>query len=312
MRSRRATRAISTAVAAVLCIALLAGLVGCEDGKVKSWRALLTAQVSGFRFRANYSGFVRDVPYTPDATDLQKMDIIRTTGDEPAPVFVFVHGGYWKSGNRRLYPVLGKALHDQGIVTVLLDYRLYPEVTYPAFAYDVAAGLNWIHDHIAEYGGDPERIVVGGHSAGSHLVALMLLKDDLRALLSFAPTDLAGVVLLSGAYDLERDNLLDPKILLKVMGSEENLNAAQPIKHAKADIPPVLIVNAEGDQLTSEAQASRFAETLRSAGASVTYVKIPEGSHLSPIVDLIPGHEGPIRDEFFRFFRDVTRPPANP
>jgi carboxylesterase type B len=95
-------------------------------------------------------------------------------------VFVFLHGGYWQSGTIKLYGSLAKSLARLGVVTVSVEYRLYPQVTFPAFMDDAVAALNWVRAHIGEFGGDPNRIVLSGHSAGAHMAALLLVDDRFR------------------------------------------------------------------------------------------------------------------------------------
>ena len=86
---------------------------------------------------------------------------------------VFFYGGSWTTGRRGLYRFVGAALAERGIVTVLPDYRLYPQVKFPLFVDDGALAVAWVQKHAHEFGGDPHRIVLMGHSAGGHEAAFL-------------------------------------------------------------------------------------------------------------------------------------------
>ena len=85
--------------------------------------------------------------------------------DAKAPVVVFIFGGSWRDGDKEAYRFVGDALTARGIVTVIADYRLYPETSYPGFVEDTAAAVAWTYRNIARFGGDPHRIFITGHSA---------------------------------------------------------------------------------------------------------------------------------------------------
>ena len=104
----------------------------------------------------------------------QKLDLyLPLQRDNATPVVVFFYGGSWKSGERRNYRFVGEALASRGIVTVVPDYRLYPEIRYPAFLQDSAAAVAWVKRQIAAYGGDPSRVFLAGHSAGAYNAAML-------------------------------------------------------------------------------------------------------------------------------------------
>jgi len=109
----------------------------------------------------------------------QKLDVYEPSQklDRAAPVVVFFYGGSWQFGERRNYRFVGQALADHGIVAVLPDYRLYPEVTFPGFVEDGAKAVRWTHDNIARFGGDPSRVFLMGHSAGAHIATLLALDE---------------------------------------------------------------------------------------------------------------------------------------
>src|SRR5688500_1911214 len=116
----------------------------------------------------------RDVPYGEG--ERQALDIYapRQVGG-PLPVVFFTYGGSWMDGDRRNYDFAGRALAAQGFVVVIADYRLVPELEYPGFLEDCASAFAWVVDHIGQYGGDPRRIALMGHSAGAYNATMLAL-----------------------------------------------------------------------------------------------------------------------------------------
>src|SRR5262245_3194137 len=119
----------------------------------------------------------RDIPYTEPADPRQKVDIYAPEGAKNLPVVFWIHGGGWQTGDRTNVQVKPSAFADKGFVFVSSGYRLLPDVEMVTIFRDVAKSVRWVHDHIAEHGGDPQRILVMGHSAGAQLAALICIDD---------------------------------------------------------------------------------------------------------------------------------------
>ncbi|WP_240410482.1 alpha/beta hydrolase [Hymenobacter oligotrophus] len=111
------------------------------------------------------------------------------------PVVVFIHGGNWNSGRKEIYRFVGRRLAKQGVVAVVINYRLAPQVQVPAMANDCARAVRWTKEHIGEFGGDPGRIYLMGHSAGGGLAALLATNDALFAQLGLPQNPVRGVIL---------------------------------------------------------------------------------------------------------------------
>jgi acetyl esterase/lipase len=124
---------------------------------------------------------------TPDRRDgadpRQTLDVYRPANDDgsPKPVVVFFYGGKWQSGAKADYLFVGEALASRGVIAVIPDYRLYPQVRYPKFLEDGADAVSYTLQHAAEWGGDPHRISIAGHSAGAYIAPVL---DDLTAILA--------------------------------------------------------------------------------------------------------------------------------
>lgn len=142
------------------------------------------------------------------ASKRQQLDVyvplVTTERVRPAggwPLVVFFYGGSWKYGERAHYRFVGEALAARGIVTVIPDYRLYPEVRYPDFLKDNAAATAWALREAARFDADPKRVFVMGHSAGGYNAAMVALDARWLTAESVAPTQLAGWIGLAGPYD---------------------------------------------------------------------------------------------------------------
>jgi len=175
---------------------------------------------------------------------------------------VFFCGGRWSGGQRSDYAFVGAALAERGIVVVIPDYRIYPDVRFPAFVEDGARAVRWTGDHIARYGGDPGRIHVMGHSAGAHIAAMLALDRDYLD----GRVDLAGMIGLAGPYDflpLEAADLRD------MFGPPERFPASQPIEFARGDAPPMLLLHGLDDDTVWPRNSRNLAAAIHARGGRV-------------------------------------------
>src|ERR1700722_332438 len=189
------------------------------------------------------------------------LDLYLPKSDEAKkPVVVFVCGGDWDSGKKEDYPFVGDALAKRGFIVVIPDYRIYPEVRYPAFLEDGASAVRWTLAHIAAYGGDPDKVSVMGHSAGGY-IALMLALDG--QWLGANRARIKSAVGLAGPYDFLP--LTDP-VLKIIFGTEAALARTQPITYVDGKAPPVLLVTGRLDRIVSPGNVTRLAARIRAHG----------------------------------------------
>ena len=218
----------------------------------------------------------------------------------PWPVAVFFYGGSWDTGRRQDYNWVGRALAAKGFLTVVPDYGLYPEVRYPGFLEDGARAVRWAQDHAGEFGGDPERIVLVGHSAGAYNAAMIAL--DRRYL------DGAGVegrrirawAGLSGPYDFLP--LSDP-IAIRTFGEAPDLPGTQPLSFVRADAPPAFLATGDKDTIVYPRNTRKLAARLREAGVTVEERRYEGVDHVRMILALSPlfRHRTPVLAEMTAF-----------
>lgn len=232
----------------------------------------------------------------------QRLDIYRPRDvAEARPVVVFFYGGAWRSGNRASYLFLAEALTSRGFVVVVPDYRLYPEVTFPAFVEDAAAAVAWTARHAGEFGGDPQRLFVMGHSAGAHLAAMISLDGRFLAAQDLSPASIAGFIGLAGPYDFLP---LTTERLQRTF-PEETRARSQPIDFVAANAPRALLATGENDTTVRPGNSQRLAARLRAAGVEVRELSYPDYTHISIVTRLAAPLRvgGALLDEIERFVR---------
>ena len=217
---------------------------------------------------------VRDVPYA--AGERHVLDIYRPRADN-APVVVFVYGGGWRSGDKATYRFAGAALAARGLLTVIPDYRTYPQAAFPGFVEDAAAAVAWAKAHASEYGGDPGRVFLIGHSAGAHIAAMLTLDAQWLNTVGLDPRrDLAGFVGIAGPYDFLP---LESETLKIIFGPSEQLARTQPINFVMGGEPPTLLITGGFDLSVDPRNSERLAAKIESLGGHADVIKYPMIGH---------------------------------
>src|SRR6266446_5635963 len=129
----------------------------------------LVVLLLAFSVRASEPKIHRDLAYVEPKNERQTLDVYAPTEGKNHPVVVWIHGGGWKSGDKKGVQKKPQAFVDKGYIFVSTNYRFVPNVTVKEMTGDIAKAIRWVHDHAKDYGGDPESIFVMGHSAGAHL-----------------------------------------------------------------------------------------------------------------------------------------------
>lgn len=226
------------------------------------------------------------------------LDLYATKEKKSAPVFFFIHGGAWKSGDRSQYPAIGNHFAKQGVLTVVPSYRLAPKYPHPAQIEDVAASFAWVVRHISEYGGDTNRLYVGGHSAGGHLAALLTLDPHYLEKHLISSKAIRGTIALSGVY-----NFTEGDGQPSVFGKDPQIRReASPLFHVKTGAPPFLVSYCQWDYLTLPAQAREFHAALEAANIPSVILFVPRESHISEMVN-VPKDNDPTAAAILRFIQ---------
>jgi acetyl esterase/lipase len=200
----------------------------------------------------------------------------------PAPVVVFFYGGGWASGDKAMYRFVGASLAAQGVLVVIPDYRLYPDVRFPGFVDDAAKAVAWTHANAARFGGDPHRLFLMGHSAGAHIATLLALDASYLHAVHLSPArDVCGVIGLAGPYDFLP---LHDATLKAVFGPAADRARSQPINFVSARAPPMLLLAGRDDHTVDPGNTVRLAGRLRAAGGTVEDRLYPMIGHKTLIV----------------------------
>ncbi|GAC1326216.1 MAG: alpha/beta hydrolase [Collimonas sp.] len=214
-----------------------------------------------------------------------KLDIYAPlAATEPAPVVVFFYGGNWTSGERADYAFVGHALAARGIVAVIADYRLYPDVRYPDFLDDAAQAVAWTVKEVAHYGGDPKRLFVMGHSSGAYNAAMIALDGRWLGRQGMTPAAVHGWIGLAGPYDFIP---IANKTTRPVFLFPDTPPDSQPINHVSASAAPALLIAPEEDNLVDpKRNTGGMARELRAHGVPVTELYFGKVSHQTLVASL--------------------------
>ncbi|MDO7884523.1 alpha/beta hydrolase [Hymenobacter cheonanensis] len=251
---------------------------------------------------ARASRRVANVPYVAaSAPDFDakrhRLDIYQPTAKAatPRPVVLFIHGGSWDSGSKDdlLYKAIGRRLAKNGFVGVVISYRLAPQVLVPQQADDCARALAWTVAHIAEYGGDPERLVLMGHSAGGGLAALLATGSDTllarhglpaRAVHGVLLDDPAGLDMLDYLTKMEYPN--DAQYLVPFSKDPAVWRQASALYHVRAGAPPMSLYIGGDTYPSIKNSSEKYRQRLTQLGEAPRYTILPGKKHVGMVTQL--------------------------
>jgi len=243
----------------------------------------------------------RDIPYANPAHERQKLDVYSPAGAKNLPVVFWIHGGGWQTGDKSSVQLKPQVFMEKGFVFVSTNYRLLPSVEMGTIIRDIAKSIRWVHDHIAEHGGDPKRLLVMGHSAGAQLAAL--ISTDER----YLKAEGLSLSIIKGCVPVDGDTYDVPAIIETAetrrrvhgqpqakFGHREKFGN-DPAKHRDFStvthvasgkmIPPFLILHV-ADHPDNSAQAQRLGAVLNKASIPVTVFGAKETNHTKINEDL--------------------------
>lgn len=247
-----------------------------------------------------------DIAYTEPAAERQILDIYAPEEAKNLPVVFWIHGGGWQAGDKSMVEMKPKAFTEKGYVFVSINYRLLPQVEMETIISDVAKSFGWVHKNIRQFGGDPDRIIVMGHSAGAQLAALLCTDDR------YLKAEDVPFSVLKGCIPVDGDTYDIPAIITtaetrrRVHGQPQakfghrekfgndsskhlNFSAVSHVARNKG-IPPFLILYVSSHPDTT-AQAERLNSVLHDAGISTKLFGAKDSSHTRLNDDLGTPHD---------------------
>jgi arylformamidase len=281
---------------------------------------LVVAVAAAAVSNAHAQSVTRDIRYAT-AHERQMLDVYAPAGARNLPVVFWIHGGGWQAGDKSMVALKPKAFMDAGFVFVSIQHRLLPTVAMEAITSDVATALGWVHKNIAAYGGDPNRLLVMGHSSGAQLAALMCTDDR------YAKSQGFSLTVIKGCVPVDADTFDIPAIIemaetrarvhhlpLPTYGHRQKFGNDpakhldfSPVTHVAKDkgIPPFLILHISENPDTG-AQAHRMAGALQAAGIPVKVVAGRETTHAS-LNDNLGKADDPVTKELFAFVAEALK-----
>lgn len=247
----------------------------------------------------------RNIPYADPAHERQVLDVYSPRDAKNLPVVFWIHGGGWQTGDKTSVQRKPRVFVDKGFVFVSTNYRLLPSVDMETIVRDIAKSVRWVHEHIAKYGGDPQRLFIMGHSAGAQLAALICTDER------YLKAEGLSLAILKGCVPVDGDTYDVPAIIEtaetrrrvhglpqakfghreKFGNDPEKHRDFSAVTHIAKDkgIPPFLILHV-ADHPDTSAQAQRLANVLKAAGVPVTVFGGKETTHNKINADLgLPG-----------------------
>ena len=194
-------------------------------------------------------------------------------------IVMFVYGGSWRSGRlfsgkKEYYRFVGKLFSNEGFITIIPDYRVYPEVNFPSFVEDVAKAVKWVHTNM-DLNKNNRRLILVGHSAGAHIVSLLVLDPNYFNEIGIDRSVLGGWVGLSGPYNF---NPLSVRYIRPIFESVINdIDKARPVSFASDKAPPGILIHGKRDRLVSASNSEVLYKALAGAGSKIEYLPVDAG-----------------------------------
>lgn len=234
----------------------------------------------------------------------QQLDIFipeKTVAD--SPVVVFFYGGSWKRGDKAKYKFVGDSLAGKGFTTVIPDYRLYPEVTFPAFVEDGAKAIAWVRENVeqAQHG-----IVVMGHSAGAHTAALLALDQRYLEEAGHPLSIIRGMIGLAGPYGF---NPMEYRSTRPIFADVEVIEQAMPVTFACSAKTPLLLFHGAGDGTVIPENSKALKRRVEECAGNVKYVELDDIGHFFILLGLTDSFlaDNTIQSSIEEFLQSLSR-----
>ncbi len=238
----------------------------------------------------------------------QRLDVYSPPEAADRPVVVFWYGGSWVKGRKSEYRFVGTTLAEHGIVAVIPDYRLYPQVHFPAFDEDGARAVAWVEEHVQEFGGDPHHIVLMGHSAGGHTAAFLAFNHAFLRQFGADPGCIVGLVGLSGTYVLVPGSA-EERATFPPPYTEKDW---QPIRFVDERAPPTLLLHGTDDKEVLPQEAVELRDVMLRDHLRVELHLYPHRGHGDTVSAFAPiaRWRTPAVKDTLAFIQSVTDSPS--
>ena len=225
---------------------------------------------------------IHDLRYGMGAAE--RLDLyLPASARQPAPLLIFIHGGYWRALRKEDSAMMAKVFTDAGVAVATLEYPLLPEATLPETVREVRSAVAWLYRHGTAYGIDPDRMYASGSSAGGHLIG-MLLASNWQASYGLPPVVIQGGVGLSGLYDIQP--LCDTHINDWLRLTPEQARRLSPL-YQLPDTPTPLVLTVGGLETDGfKHQTLAYETAWRAKGYPVTRVEAPHCNHFNLVGEL--------------------------
>ena len=244
-------------------------------------------------------------PHARHVLDVYRPQSSRDAEDQDGPIAIFIYGGGWRSGNRSTYGFVGAALASRGITTVIPDYRLHPEVKFPAFVEDAARAYVWTSTTLASGAGKRRPIFLIGHSAGAHIAALLALDPRYLAAAQVGSHKPAGLIGLAGPYAFDPTTYPSTKeIFAPALGSQD----ARPVAFTGPASPPALLMHGLKDEAVQLSNMRELAAALQASGTPVRKLELADIGHIGLVLAISRPlrWRAPVLSEIEAFIRSVA------
>lgn len=251
-----------------------------------------------------HSGYLLHKNIAYGAHPREQLDIYVPDDLTPkAPVIVFFYGGSWKKGSKDDYRFVGQAFASKGYITVIADYRLYPEAYFPDFMEDAAKAVVWVHAHIENYGGDTHKLFLAGHSAGAYNAIMLTVNDSYLASAGGKQQWIKGAIGLAGPYDFLP--FTDPDIIS--IFSKKPAKLTQPIHFVGPKLPPILLLTGDADTEVYPKNSINLAKKLGDYENEVKTHIYPDVAHIGIVLALADGFrsKAPALDDIDMFISNI-------
>lgn len=245
----------------------------------------------------------KDIAY--GAKEWQKLNIYPQKNKTRTPVVIFIYGGGWYKGSKEQHHFVADALVRKGYMVVIPDYIKYPDGRFPTFVEDIALAIAWVKNNIEKYGGDANKLLLAGHSAGAHTGALLVTDKHYLNKVGVGIDDIKAFVGLAGPYNFTPKK---PQYI-KTFG-RENFDVMKANAFVEGDEPPIKLIHSMGDNTVGRFNFDTFYNQLKAAGVEVEKTLYQDIGHVMTVLKVHPwfADEVDVGEDMDVFFQKHLKP----